>query len=100
MENRSGKYIKFLPAFAISLLILALSITSTAIAAPLNKPFQSKVSNTIELAYFKVYRANPRWGYKRPAYRGRGYFNHRPVCKRRCLVNQYGTPIRCKVRCY
>ncbi|KTC93035.1 MULTISPECIES: hypothetical protein [Legionella] len=93
-NNKTEKTLYFTLILFISLAFLG------APAFPQANPTQlstiSSAKNT-EIAYFRVYRLKPGWWYgprpNRNAWSG-------PVCTRRCIVNQYGTVLRCKTGCY
>ncbi|ARG97367.1 hypothetical protein [Legionella micdadei] len=96
MDNNLEKpiHLIFIPLIFASLLGLLIS-TPSAHASQIQSPVLNTTKH-IQLAYFRVYRVKPGWWYGSP---GPSYW-YGPQCMRRCIVNQYGTVLRCKMGCY
>lgn len=101
MNNYSIQY-RVMPVFVMSsFLFFAGGYTSTTNASPIQSQTATATA-PLQLAYFRVYRAQPGWwrGPRPYVYVGPG--NHRYVrgCKNSCYLNRYGEVLRCTKRCY
>jgi len=101
MNNKTKKFNFTFILFITLLFWGVLSFPLVTHANSIQPPNLVSATESIELANCHVYRVKPNWWYiPNPSIFSNPTDWHGPTCTRRCIVNQYGSVIRCQTGCY